>query len=209
MAHNDPQCKPLTRAQQQRRSDIVRAALKVFDRDGFEGARIEDVAREAEIAKGTVYLYFPNKQALLEGVVHEVISPEVDEVERTALDPQLSPGERLRRQIKIIGARLGSGDMKIILRLMMGEGPKNEELRKFYYHEVVERGMAAISQCLADGVRTGEFVKSADKIEPQVFAGTPLLAAVWGILFDDLAPLDVNKLLESHCEQLLTGLERR
>ncbi len=208
MDQNDTQCKQLTRAQQQRRGDIVRAALKVFDRDGFEGARIEDVAREAEIAKGTVYLYFPNKQALLEGVVREVISPEINEVERTARDSQLSPGERLRRQIEIVGSRLGSGDMKIILRLMIGEGTKHDELRKFYYHEVVERGMAAISQCLADGAKTGEFIKAASKIEPQVFAGTPLLIAVWGILFDDLAPLDVNKLLKSHCDQLLKGLER-
>lgn len=208
MAQKDTKCKPLTKAQRQRRGDIVRAALKVFDRDGFEGARIEDVAREAEIAKGTVYLYFPNKQALLEGVVREIVSPEVNAIERTVKDSQLSSGERLRRQIEIIGSRLGSGDMKIILRLMICEGPKHDELREFYYHEVVERGMAAISQCLKDGAKSGEFIKTAGKIKPQVFAGTPLLIAVWGMLFDDLAPLDVNKLLESHCEQLLTGLEQ-
>ena len=206
MARKEAQCKTLTKAQQQRRSDIVRAALKVFERDGFKGARIEDVAREAEIAKGTVYLYFPNKQALLEGVVREVVSPEVNAIERTAGDSQLSPEERLRRQIEIIGSRLGSGDMKIILRLMICEGPQHDELREFYYHEVVERGMAAISQCLADGAKTGEFIKTADKIEPQIFAGTPLLIAVWGILFDSLSPLDVNKLLQSHCDQLLKGL---
>jgi len=208
MEQKDTQSKPLSKSQQRRRNDILRAALKVFDREGFEGARIEDVAREAEIAKGTVYLYFANKQALLEGVVRDVISPEINAVERTAADEQLSPSERLRRQIEIIGARLGSGDMKIIMRLMISEGPKHQGLREFYYKEVVERGMAAISQCLKEGARSGAFTKNAAKIEPQIFAGTPLLIAVWGLLFQDFAPLDFDKLLATHCENSLRILEQ-
>jgi AcrR family transcriptional regulator len=208
MEQKDTHTKPLSKSQQRRRNDILRAALKVFDREGFEGARIEDVAREAEIAKGTVYLYFSNKQALLEGVVRDVVSPQIDAVERTATDVQLTPSERLRRQIKIIGARLGSGDLKIIMRLMIAEGHKHQELREFYYQEVVERGMAAISQCLEEGAKSGAFAKDAATIEPQIFAGTPLLIAVWGLLFQDFAPLDFEQLLNTHCEQLLRNLEQ-
>ena len=59
----------MTRSQQRRRDDIVQAALRVFDRDGFEGARIDDVAAEADVAKGTVYLYFKNKDAIAEAMV--------------------------------------------------------------------------------------------------------------------------------------------
>jgi len=58
----------MSRSQRRRRDDIVQAALTVFDRDGYEAAKMADIAREAEVAKGTLYLYFDTKAALLEEV---------------------------------------------------------------------------------------------------------------------------------------------
>jgi len=51
------------------REDILRAARKVFREQGYEKARMEDVARLAGVAKGTVYLYFRSKLAILEALV--------------------------------------------------------------------------------------------------------------------------------------------
>ncbi|WP_067719885.1 TetR/AcrR family transcriptional regulator [Nocardia yamanashiensis] len=51
-----------------RQGEILDAAAKVFARKGFTASRIEDVAAEAGIAKGSVYLYFPSRDALLAGV---------------------------------------------------------------------------------------------------------------------------------------------
>lgn len=47
-----------------RRAEIIAAALKVFSRKGFHTARAEDVATQAKIAKGTLYLYFDSKDAI-------------------------------------------------------------------------------------------------------------------------------------------------
>ncbi len=198
--------KVMTRTQQRRREDIVQAALRVFDRDGFEGARIDDVAAEADVAKGTVYLYFKNKQALLEGVIHGVVKPAVDAVEEVAEHTDISAADRLRQQIRTIGNRLAQGQMTVILRLMIAEGPKHGELRRFYYREIVNPGMRAIARCLADGEASGEFRPGTAKLHPQVFAGTAIMAAVWRMLFDDLQSIDIEALLGDHLDTVLHGI---
>lgn len=204
-----PSERTLSRAQLRRRADIVEAALTVFDRQGFEAARMEDVAAEAEIAKGTVYLYFKNKQALLEGVIQAVVKPAVNAVEQAAADHSQTAAQRLVRQIEVIGDRLGRGQMKTVLRLMIAEGPRHDDLRRFYYQQVVRPGMDAIRRCLADGEASGEFRPGSAKLHPQVFAGVPLMAAIWRMLFDDLEPLEIERLLRDHLDTVLKGLESK
>src|SRR5688572_28918040 len=52
-----------------RRTQILEAALAVFSREGFHATRVEAIAREAGLAKGTIYLYFPTKEAILSAAV--------------------------------------------------------------------------------------------------------------------------------------------
>lgn len=196
----------LSRAQRRRRDDIIEAALQIFERHGFESARIDDVAAEAEVAKGTVYLYFENKQALLEGVIEAVVKPAIVQVEEAAEDQSSSAAERLTRQVRAIGDRLGKGPMKTVLRLMISEGHRHDSLRRFYYREIVNPGMEAIRRCLAEGAASGEFRPEAAGLHPQVFAGVPLMAAIWRMLFDDLEPLDFERLLQDHLGTTLAGL---
>lgn len=198
--------KVLNRAQRRRREDITEAALAVFDRDGFAGARIDDVAAEAEVAKGTVYLYFKHKQALFEAVIEAVIGPAINAVERAADLNDRTAAERLRLQIRVIGERLGKGPMKTVLRLMIAEGPRHDDLRRYYFKHVVQPGMAALRASLEAGEATGEFRAGSGAVHPQIFAGPALMAAIWRMLFDDLSPLDVEALLQQHLQIVLRGL---
>src|SRR5688500_16252429 len=56
-----------------RPQEILNAALRVFAKKGFAAARIDDIAAEAGIAKGTVYLYFDSKEAMFKGLLREVL----------------------------------------------------------------------------------------------------------------------------------------
>src|SRR5215217_7324368 len=63
------------RAPDERPQQILDAALAVFDEEGLDRARLDDIARRAGIAKGTIYLYFPNKEELFREVVrHTIVS---------------------------------------------------------------------------------------------------------------------------------------
>ena len=68
-----------------RRRELMEAALRLMADRGFAGTSVDDIAREARVAKGTVYLYFPSKEALLEAIF-----------EQQSLLPELMPAlERL------------------------------------------------------------------------------------------------------------------
>ncbi|HVN28543.1 MAG TPA: TetR/AcrR family transcriptional regulator [Candidatus Binataceae bacterium] len=80
-------------------SEILEAARRTIGRFGFEGTTIDRVADEARIAKGTIYLYFPNKDALLHSAVVEGIRDMTHELARCD-DQSRPPIERLARLIR-------------------------------------------------------------------------------------------------------------
>ncbi len=85
-------------------SEILTAARKVIGRFGFEGTTIDRVAEEAQIAKGTIYLYFANKEDLLHNAVVQGIRELTCELQRNdRLDapPIQRLGNLIREMFKI------------------------------------------------------------------------------------------------------------
>src|SRR5262245_26115596 len=67
----------------ERRDAILAAALEEFAASGFAATRLEDVARRAGVAKGTIYLYFRDKESLFQELVRAMLSPIVGAIETT------------------------------------------------------------------------------------------------------------------------------
>lgn len=88
-----------------KKEQIRRAALAVFARRGFHGTTVEDIAQEAGIAKGTIYLYYTSKQEILIAIFRRYIDAMLDFVDGL-LDSALSVSEILaefvKRQIDMI-----------------------------------------------------------------------------------------------------------
>lgn len=61
----------MRRKEGDKRGDILRAAVQVFARDGFDGAKVTTIASEAKVATGSVYLYFAGKDDILDGLFRE------------------------------------------------------------------------------------------------------------------------------------------
>ena len=83
----------------QRRALILRAAERVFAAAGFHGASVESIAAEAELATGTIYLYFINKEALYASVFEEKIAEKVAYIESEARATD-DPLDGLRRAVR-------------------------------------------------------------------------------------------------------------
>ncbi len=64
-----------------RKEAILNAALEEFSASGFAAARLEDVAKRAGVAKGTIYLYFADKEALFQELARSMLSPLVGHIE--------------------------------------------------------------------------------------------------------------------------------
>jgi TetR/AcrR family fatty acid metabolism transcriptional regulator len=79
--------------------ELMESARRVIGRHGFEGTTIDRVAEDARVAKGTIYLYFSNKEDLLHAAVFEGLRAMIDETLRSD-QPDLPPLERLRAFVK-------------------------------------------------------------------------------------------------------------
>jgi AcrR family transcriptional regulator len=70
------------RRREARPQELLEAALSVFAEKGFTAARLDEIAARAGVSKGTLYLYFPSKEALLEALIDAAILPRIERVER-------------------------------------------------------------------------------------------------------------------------------
>jgi AcrR family transcriptional regulator len=83
-----------TGSREKKQSDILQAAIRVFSEHGFEGAKMEYIAKEAGIGKGTVYEYFESKERLFE----EILKFSVEEF-RLGLKDSMDQGETLEERL--------------------------------------------------------------------------------------------------------------
>jgi AcrR family transcriptional regulator len=191
-----------------RRQAILDAALAVFAERGFEAARLEDVAARAGVAKGTLYLYFRDKEALFEELVRGAVSPLIEAVSQAASAADVPAHAVLETFFDLFQKEVLGTKRKLLLRLIIAEGPRFPRIAEFYYREVVTRGIALMRGVAERAVRKGEFAGDAVARFPQLIVAPLILAVVWDSLFARIDPLDVAGLLRAH-RQLLAGKARR
>src|SRR6478672_8577052 len=126
---------PRTQAAEERRSAILAAALEEFTARGYEGARLDDVAKRAGVAKGTIYLYFADKQALFQELVRSMVHPVLgmlDKMRGVDIPARMLVEGLLGTFVReVYGTR-----RKDLIRLILNEGPRFPAIAEFYYHEV-------------------------------------------------------------------------
>ena len=201
--------KKLSRSQRRRRDDIVQAAMKVFERDGYEAAKMVDIAKEAEVAKGTLYLYFETKAALIEGVIQSVILPALEQIGEAAKTHTGSAQALLERQVRVMAARQASPEMKMLIRLMISDPDQHRPIIDFFHAHVVRQGLDLIRSTLKAGVESGEFREEAADLDPLVFVGAHVYAAVWHNLFEDAGALNIEQLVDDNLTLVMGGLVAR
>ncbi|HZL41349.1 MAG TPA: TetR/AcrR family transcriptional regulator [Pseudolabrys sp.] len=183
-----------------RREAILAAALDEFAASGFEAARLDDVAKRAGIAKGTIYLYFRDKESLFQELVRTMLTPLVGTIE--ALGAAEVPIAVFSEQIVDLFVReVYETRRKDVIRLMITEGRRFPKLAEFYYREVLSRIIAAVRALLRRAAARGE-VPEALVDFPQIIAAPGLVAIIWAGLFERYEPLDVRKMMKTHVDLL-------
>src|SRR5262249_52699501 len=101
-----------------RREAILAAALDEFSARGFAGARTDDVARRAGVAKGTIYLHFRDKETLFQELVRSVLTPFVGTLE-AALRNELPVRVIAEQAFKLFVREVYSTRRKDVIRLIV------------------------------------------------------------------------------------------
>lgn len=203
-----PARKARRRNKDARPAQLLEAAIEVFARRGYAATRIEDVARRAGVAKGTVYVYYKDKEALFQAAVRHLIGPAIEHIEHTIDGFTGSSEELVRLLLGTVYRRIVDTHAPALLRLLIAEGPRFPELARFYHREVLSRAMSAWSRTLARGVARGEFRPLAATRHPQIMMGPALAAAVWTLLVGKTQPLDLAAYEAAHLDFLLSALTR-
>ncbi|WP_426407940.1 TetR/AcrR family transcriptional regulator [Bradyrhizobium ganzhouense] len=190
----------------ERRAAIVEAAMEEFIARGFAATRLDDIAKRAGVAKGTIYLHFKDKESMFEELVRTVIVPVVTRL--NALPPLTGSVRDLIETFagnflkEVIGTRRGD-----LVRLIVAEGPRFPSVADFYYREVVSRGIAGMRALIELGISRGEIHQKNLARYPQILIAPAMIAVIWQSLFARHAPLDAQDMLRVHLD-LIFG-ERR
>jgi AcrR family transcriptional regulator len=199
---------PSNRAERaaERRAAIIEAALDEFIARGFAATRLDDIARRAGVAKGTIYLHFKDKESMFEELISTAIVPLLGR-----LVPPPSTGGSVREALEGFAkafiqevATTRRGD---IVRLIVAEGPRFPAIADFYYREVISRGLAGMRALIELAVARGEIKQIELARFPQIVVAPAIIAVIWKSLFERHSPLDALEMLRVHLD-LIFG-ERR
>lgn len=191
-----------------RPAEILAAALEVFAARGFQGARLEEVARRAGVSKGALYLYFETKADLFRAVVTDAISPNIEHVKALASAP-VTFEQAVRTGVGML-ARTVVTDRRIsgVVKLVIAESRNHPELATIWHETVVQPGLQMLGGLVAAAQARGE-VRPGD---PRMYAfglmGPMLLAMVWRETFEPIGaePIDVAALADQHLDSVLKGM---
>ena len=171
---------PRRRAPEERPTQILDAAFHEFGERGLAGARLEDIAKRAQVAKGTIYLYFPNKEALFREMVHTTIVAALAEAEasQAGLLSETS-NEQLRRLGQGWWTFLRTERVQVLQRLVSLELGQFPDLMQFYADEVIARGRRLVSSVIARGVERGEFRAVDPQLAARMFSSIWMSHSTW------------------------------
>ncbi len=174
----------------------MRASLDEFSARGFAAARLDDVAKRAGGAKGTIYLHFRDKEALFQEIVRSLMGPFVGTIEQ-ALQADIPLKKLADQVVELFVREVFNTRRKDIIRLMMTEGPRFPKLAEFYYREVLAKIFSSARKRLQRALDQGEISHAGLVRFPQLIAAPGITAIIWSGLFDRFEPLDVRELLQA------------
>lgn len=201
---------PRKRRKEARPSELLEAALHLFVERGFAATRLEDVASRAGVSKGTLYLYYANKEALFKAVVQEGIIPVIAENEAIAAKHSGSSFDLLELLLQNWWSKIGQTAFAGIPKLIVAEARNFPELAGFYYENVISRGRALVASALKRGMESGEFRSMDIETTVDVVMAPILMLLIWRFSMSCCQGVesDPQTYLRIHMDLLGQGLRR-
>lgn len=161
-----------------KRESILRAATRVFARNGYFNSKVADIAREADVADGTVYLYFKSKEEILHSIFDQNMAEAIS-AGRLLIEKISDPGEKLRRIAMLHLERLGADpDLAVVFQVELRGSTKF--MREFSAAGFAEY-LGLLRQTFEAGQRSGVFRKelNAKLVSKILFGALDEMATNW------------------------------
>jgi AcrR family transcriptional regulator len=210
---NAPEEKPQprwARRKDARPEEIIAAALELFVERGYASTRLEDVAARAGVSKGTLYLYFENKEDLFKAVVRGNVLPVLLHGEVLVKEYSGSSADLLQQLVRGWWALTGSTKIAGLPKLVMAEAGNFPDLAKFYYDEVIVRALSMFSRVVQRGADAGEFREVDVDYLIHVALAPLVMLGVWRHSFAccEHEPMQPERYLDTYLDMLLHSLRK-
>jgi AcrR family transcriptional regulator len=199
------------RRQDARSAEILEAALACFAQKGFAATRMDDIARRAHISKGTIYLYFENKEAVFKALARGAVGAQLTQAKGLIAAHRGSAADLLRLVLSCIGHFVSTSDRVVLPRLLLAEAGNFPELARFWRQEVIDQGLAVFEAIIRRGQAGGEFRDLPPSHAARLCIAPMLVIMLWRATFAqfDDEPYDYDGLVQAHLATLLHGLSVR
>jgi AcrR family transcriptional regulator len=197
-----------TRRKEARPKELMTAALEAFVEHGFAATKLDEVARNAGVSKGTLYLYFESKEELFKAVVRETIVPNIEQAEKIMAEFKGETKDLFESLISTWYRQITTINLAGICKLMFAEASNFPELAQFYHTEVIQRSELMMTQLLERGMRRGEFRELDLTVMPKIIISPMLLMMLWSKSFSscDMDPIVEEDYLRAYIENTIHGL---
>ncbi|MBW2412712.1 MAG: TetR/AcrR family transcriptional regulator [Deltaproteobacteria bacterium] len=151
---------------------ILDTATEIFSESGFEGARVDEIAKRAGVNKATIYYHIGDKEALYARVIHDLFGNAAEQVNQN-IKSALSPQNKLKKYIRTIAGIVDRyPEIAAIMLREQASGGKN-------LPELVARDIAGIvgiiTDILDEGVEKGIFIETKPLIVHLMIIGAIVL----------------------------------
>ena len=187
----------------ERKNQILEAAMVVFSRNGFQGTRMDDIVTESGLSKGTLYWYFDSKEEIIVSLLTRLFDQEMTDLETIKNKPGTA-SERLLQFTKdsIIGFEQMIGVLPITYEFyamaFRHEGVRN--ILKTYFRQYLEE----IPPLVQQGIQRGEF-RAINPIEVAIATGAIIEGTLLLWIYDE-ANIDLEVHTLAAMEMLLAGI---
>ena len=209
--------RPRQRRKDARPDEILAAARIEFAEQGFARSSIASIAQRAGVARGTVYLYFDSKDAILRALIRDSIGQTIDGVQamvggRPA--PGIATGSSdfralFTRALDLIYTRVIDGDAALIAQILVADGHTMPDIVAFYRHEIMARGESVLRALIEQGIASGDLHPACRDTDVRLMVAPCFFAALWRRVFDRVDPLDLDAYRAGHVQLVLDALYAR
>ncbi|MGH6673716.1 MAG: TetR/AcrR family transcriptional regulator [Xanthobacteraceae bacterium] len=195
------------RRKAERPQEIVEAAFVEFSRNGYTTTTLDRIAERAGVTKGTIYVYFENKEHLFISMVQEFTKPPQETLDEMYQTYEGSTADLLRAQFSYIYQHIVEDKRRReVVRMLIAEAGRFPKLADRYFDEILRPCLDRLKHAIQRGIDRGEIRNSSIVDSPQVVIAPIALVDLWMMLFEDRQPLDLKAYFNAHLDLVLNGL---
>jgi AcrR family transcriptional regulator len=196
------------RRAEDRPREICTAALEVFAEKGFAAAKLDEIARRAGVSKGTLYLYFKDKEDLFRAVVRDAIAPNVQAITATVAALDAPFAQVVRMFLAGFAEREATLPIGAVAKMVIGESLNFPELARVWHDEVASKAIGALAAFIERAQQKGEVRPGDPRLYAFSLMGPMVVGALWRATRVPAGgqTVDISALAKQHADALLEGM---